>query len=183
MWRRFPPSPVLMHTKMSLHNDAWLHQNHADPWKRESAESLCVTEDIWNRKTRELVSPCWGRTRKWWRGARGDKTKGGKVQEEANPRGSSVCSLYFRHLETKAPLLRKCCVIKTRSIRNFRLTLWFYANLLPFHDFTSAGAYSNIPEALSEGSFELWLHIMVMSRNSFFYPPSRQHSSLYNSYN
>lgn len=73
-------------------------------------------------------------------------------------------------METKAPLLRKRCIIKTRSIRNFRLTLWFYANLLPFHDFTSVGAYSNIPEALSEGSFELWLHIMVMSRNCFFIP-------------
>lgn len=152
---------------------------------RRSAESLCDREDIWNRKTHELVSHCWGRTSKWWRGARGGqgKTEGGKVQEEANPQGSSVCSLHFSHLETKAPLLRKCCVIKTGSVRNFRLTLWFYANMLPFHDFTSTGAYSNIPEALSEGSFELCLHIMVMSRNCFFIPSSWKHSSLYNSYN
>lgn len=86
-------------------------------------------------------------------------------RETANPESSLLCSVNFSHLETKAPPLLR---YQNRKRHRLRLVLWFYANVSPFHDFTSSGAWPNIPEnLLYKGGFKLWLRIIVRSRNWF----------------
>lgn len=67
----------------------------------------------------------------------------GKRSEEATSEGSLLCSVHFSHLETKAPPLLP---YRNSERHRLRLFLSFYGNVSPFHDFTSSGTRTRIPE-------------------------------------